>query len=85
VHRRERINLRGIPALMIHLTQKSTPYGAELYHPMMVLTYRDQGYAVIGATATASQRFAEEKRLLESLILTFRPRYNSPASRLWRF
>ncbi|MGH2372682.1 MAG: hypothetical protein ACRDIC_04280 [bacterium] len=72
VLRHDRFSLRGTPAFLIYLHRKN-PQGVELYQMVMVLMHRGRGFGVAGSTAAASSSLTEDTRLLQSILLTFRP------------
>lgn len=73
VLRHDRFSLRGTPAFLVYLHRKN-PQGIELYQMVMILMHRGQGFGVVGSTAAASPSLTEDTRLLQSIILTFKPR-----------
>lgn len=70
--RQDRFMLRGIPALFIYLHRRN-PQGVELYQMVMILMHRERGFGVVGSTAVASPTLTEDTKLLQSIIVTFRP------------
>jgi hypothetical protein len=72
VLRTDRIDLRGIPAVISYVHRKNTA-GVQLYQMVMILARRARGYGVAGTTAAASLTLSEDTRLLQSLIFTFQP------------
>lgn len=72
VLRHDRFSLRGTPAFLVYLHRKN-PQGVELYQMAMILMHRGQGFGVVGSTAAASPSLTEDTRLLQSILLTFRP------------
>ena len=72
VLRHDRFSLRGTPAFLVYLHRKN-PQGVELYQMVMILAYRGQGFGVAGSTAASSPSLNEDTRLLQSIILTFKP------------
>lgn len=70
--RHDRFSLRGTPAFLIYLHRKN-PQGIELYQMVMVLMHRGRGFGVAGSTAAASPNLTEDTKLLQSILLTFRP------------
>jgi predicted Zn-dependent protease len=73
VLRKDRIDLRGVPALMIYIVRRN-PSGVDLYQMVLIVAHNGRGYAIVGVTAAGSTSLSEETRLLQSLILTFQPR-----------
>jgi len=72
VLRTDRIDLRGIPAVITYVHRRTTQ-GVDLYQMLMILARRTRGYGVAGTTAAASLTLSEDTRLLQSLIFTFQP------------
>lgn len=70
--RQDRILLGGFPALITYVHRRN-PQGVELYQMLMILAYKGRGYGVLGSTAVASPRLADDTAFLQSIILTFRP------------
>jgi hypothetical protein len=73
VLRKDRIDLRGVPALMIYVVRRN-PQGIDLYQMVLIVAHNGRGYAIVGLTAAGSASLSDETRLLQSLILTFQPR-----------
>ena len=72
VLRTDRIDLRGIPAVISYVHRKNAA-GVHLYQMVMILAHGARGYGVAGTTAAASPTLSEDTRLLQSLIFTFQP------------
>ncbi len=71
--RKDRIDLRGVPALLTYVVRRS-PQGIDLYQMVLIVAHNGRGYAVVGVTAAGSTSLADETRLLQTLMLTFQPR-----------
>jgi len=72
VLRKDRIDVRGMPALMIYVVRRN-PQGLDLYQMVLIAAHNGRGYAIVGVTAAGSTSLSVETRLLQSLILTFQP------------
>jgi len=72
VLRKDRIDVRGMPALMIYVVRRN-PQGLDLYQMVLIAAHNSRGYAIVGVTAAGSTSLSVETRLLQSLILTFQP------------
>jgi hypothetical protein len=72
VLRTDRVDFRGTPALIKYLTRRADT-GVEVYQMMLVLIRDRRAYAVIGTTAARSVRVDAENKLLQNILLGFRP------------
>jgi len=72
VLRTDRIDLRGVPAVISYVHRKNAA-GVHLYQMVMILAHGARGYGIAGTTAAASPTLSEDTRLLQSLIFTFQP------------
>jgi len=72
VLRKDRIDVRGMPALMIYVVRRN-PQGVDLYQMVLIAAHNGRGYAIVGVTAAGSTSLSDETRLLQSLILSFQP------------
>jgi hypothetical protein len=72
VLRTDRINLRGLPAVITYVHRRNAQ-GVDLYQMLMIVAHRARGYGVAGNTAVASPTLTVDTRLLQRIILTFQP------------
>ncbi len=72
VLRIDRTKLGGTPAVVIYLIGRG--HEEELYGLVLFTIIKSRLYAVIGFTALNSTQLADETRLLQSILVTFRPR-----------
>jgi hypothetical protein len=72
VLRTDEADLGGHPALLTYATRR-TAQGLDLYQMILITIHYRRGYAIVGSTVSTSTRIAEETRLLQRVLLTFRP------------
>jgi hypothetical protein len=72
VLRTDRAALGEHPALLTYV-QRRTASGLELYQMILITIHYQRGYAIVGSTVSTSTDIAAETRLLQRVLLTFRP------------
>lgn len=71
--RTDRTQVVGFAAMIRYYTWKRND-GIEIYQLQLSTVAGTRGYVVTGTTASVSSRLQVEARLLQSILLTFRPR-----------
>lgn len=70
--RTDQADLGEHPALLTYVTRR-TAQGLDLYQMILITIHYRRGYAIVGSTVSTSTAIVPETRLLQRVLLTFRP------------